>query len=320
MGPLMVDLRGAGLLAEESAMLRHPAVGGVLLFTRNFRSPAQVRRLVADIRSAAGRPILVAVDQEGGRVQRMRTGFSALPPARALGDAYGRDPGRARELARSRGRLLALELEAVDIDFSFAPVVDLDHGRSAVIGDRALHGHPGAVSELGIAWVQGARAAGMACVAKHFPGHGWVEADSHLEMPVDEREYSDLLADLAPFRRLIDAGVEAIMTAHVQYPAVDESAPCYSDRWLRVELRERLGFGGVAFADDLSMHGAGQAGPLAQRVEASLKAGCDMLPVCNDPGGVRALLETWRFAPDAASAERLAGLRRGHFRCMTASR
>lgn len=292
-------------------MLRHPAVGGVLLFTRNFRSPGQVRRLVADIRSAAGRPILVAVDQEGGRVQRMRPGFSALPPARALGHLYDRDPGRALELSRSRGRLLALELEAVDIDFSFAPVVDVDHGRSAVIGDRALHGHPDAVSELGIAWIQGARAAGMACVAKHFPGHGWVEADSHLEMPVDEREYSDLLADLAPFRRLIDAGVNAIMTAHVQYPAVDESAPCYSDRWVRVELRERLGFGGVAFADDLSMHGAGQAGELAQRVEASLKAGCDMLPVCNDPGGVQDLLGDWRFAPGAVSAERLAGLRRG---------
>ena len=309
MGPLMVDLRGAGLLAEESAMLSHPAVGGVLLFTRNCRSPGQVRRLVTDIRTAAGGPLLVAVDQEGGRVQRMRSGFSALPPARILGDAYDRDPGRGRELARSRGRLLALELEAVGIDFSFAPVVDVDHGRSAVIGDRALHGHPDAVSELGIALIQGARAAGMPSVAKHFPGHGWVEADSHMETPVDERDYADLLVDLAPFERLIDAGVEAIMTAHVQYPAVDESTPCYSERWMRVELRERFGFGGVIFADDLSMHGAGQAGSLAQRVEASLRAGCDMLPICNDPEGVHELLKDWTFAPHAGSVERLAGLR-----------
>ena len=151
----------------------------------------------------------------------------------------------------------------------------------------------------------------MACVAKHFPGHGWVEADSHRELPVDERDYSDLLADLAPFQRLIDGGVEGIMTAHVQYPAVDDSTPCYSKRWMRGELRERLGFAGVAFADDLSMHGAGQAGPLAQRVEAALKAGCDMLPLCNDPRGVRDLLDDWRFAPDAGSVARLATLRRG---------
>lgn len=311
MGPLMVDLQGAGLLAEESVMLRHPAVGGVLLFSRNFRSPGQLRRLVAEVRSAAGEPLLVAVDQEGGRVQRMRSGFSALPPPRVLGEIHDRDPGRARELARSRGRLLALELEAVDIDFSFAPVVDVDHGRSAVIGDRALHGHPEVVSELGVAWMHGARSAGMGCVAKHFPGHGWVEADSHLETPLDERDYADLLVDIAPFERLIGAGMEAIMTAHVQYSAVDESIPCYSDRWMRGELRERLGFEGVVFADDLSMHGAGQAESLTQRVEASLRAGCDMLPICNDPEGVRDLLKDWHLAPDAASGERLARLQRG---------
>ena len=310
MGPLMVDVQGAVLRSGESAMLRHPAVGGVILFARNYQSPGQLRRLVAAIRSAAGRPLLVAVDQEGGRVRRMRSGFSALPPARTLGEIHDRDPGRARELAQSRGRLLALELAAVDIDFSFAPVLDVDHGRSAVIGDRSLHGNPGVVAELGCAWMQGARAAGMASVAKHFPGHGWVQADSHEQTPLDERGYANLLADLAPFEQAVGAGVEAIMTAHVQYPAVDESTPCYSRRWLRGELRERLGFGGVVFADDLSMHGAGQAGPLAQRVEDSLKAGCDMLPVCNDPEGVRELLKDWRIEPAAGSAERLARLSR----------
>ena len=310
MGPLMIDLQGAALLPEEEGLLRHPVVGGVILFSRNYRSPSQARRLVGAIRTAAGRPLLVAIDQEGGRVQRMRSGFSSLPPARVLGEIHDGEPGRAKELAYARGRLLALELEAVDIDFSFAPVLDLDYGRSAVIGDRALHGEPRTVADLGLAFLQGARAAGMACVAKHFPGHGWVAADSHHETPVDEREYAALLIDLEPFERLIGAGLGAIMTAHVQYPAVDASAPCYSDRWMRQELRERLGFSGVIFADDLSMHGAQEAGGLAERVAASLEAGCDMLPICNDPEGVRELLKDWRYLPDAGSAQRLATLQR----------
>lgn len=310
MGPLMIDLQGAALLPEEEELLRHPAVGGVILFTRNYLSPGQTRHLVSAIRTAAGCPLLIAIDQEGGRVQRMRSGFSSLPPARVLGEIHDRGPGRAKELAYARGRLVALELEAVDIDFSFAPVLDLDYGRSAVIGDRALHGEPRTVADLGLAFLQGARAAGMACVAKHFPGHGWVAADSHHETPVDARDYAALLIDLAPFERLIDAGVGAIMTAHVQYPAVDASAPCYSDRWMRQELRERLGFCGVIFADDLSMHGAQEAGGLAGRVAASLEAGCDMLPICNDPEGVRELLKDWRYVPDAGSAQRLATLQR----------
>ena len=306
----MIDLKGVALATAEADLLRHRAVGGVILFSRNYRHPGQVRSLVSAIRSAAGRPLLVAIDQEGGRVQRMRSGFSALPPARALGEVHDSDPGRARELARARGRLLALELDAVGIDFSFAPVVDLDHGRSDVIGDRALHGEPEVVSILGAAFVQGAASGGMACVAKHFPGHGWVAADSHVEMPVDDRDYSALLADLLPFERLFAAGAGAVMTAHVQYPAVDKPTPCYSRRWLSRELRQRMGFSGAIFADDLSMHGAGQAGDLARRVEAALEAGCDMLPVCNDPEGVRDLLKDWRFTARPGSAARLASLRR----------
>ena len=306
----MIDLEGVVLAAAEANLLRHRAVGGVILFSRNYRCPGQVRSLVNAIRSAAGRPVLVAIDQEGGRVQRMRSGFSALPPARALGEAHDSDPGRATELARARGRLLALELDAVGIDFSFAPVVDVDYGRSTVIGDRALHGDPEVVSALGAAFVQGAASAGMACVAKHFPGHGWVEADSHLEMPVDERDYPALRADLVPFERLFAAGAGAVMTAHVQYPAVDEPTPCYSRRWMGEELRQRMGFSGAIFADDLSMHGAGQAGDLGRRVEAALEAGCDMLPVCNDPEGVRELLADWRYAARPGSAARLANLRR----------
>ena len=309
-GPLMIDLEGPAPAAAEADLLRHPAVGGVILFSRNCRSPGQVRALVTSIRSAAGRPLLVAIDQEGGRVQRMRSGFSVLPPARGLGEVHDSDPGRARELARARGRLLALELGAVGIDFSFAPVVDVDYGRSDVIGDRALHGDPEVVSALGAAFVQGAASAGMACVAKHFPGHGWVVADSHVEMPVDDRDYAALQADLAPFERLIGAGVGAVMTAHVQYPAVDDSTPCYSQRWLRDELRRRLGFSGAIFADDLSMHGASRAGDPGQRVAASLAAGCDMLPICNDPEGVRELLGDWRYAARPGSATRLAKLRR----------
>lgn len=310
LGPLMIDLAGEALADGEREMLAHPAVGGVILFARNYRSPPQVRGLVASIRSAAGRPLLVAIDQEGGRVQRMRSGFSLLPPARALGRAYSRDPERGRELARGRGRLLALELAAVDIDFSFAPVVDVDHGRSAVIGDRALHNDPEAVADLGLAFLAGARAGGMACVAKHFPGHGWVAADSHEETPVDSRDYAALGSDLLPFGKLIDNGVEAVMTAHVQYRAVDTATPCYSERWLRQELRERMGFGGAIFSDDLSMHGAARAGGLRGRADAALGAGCDMLPVCNNPEGVRELLGGRTLACAPGAAERLAALRR----------
>lgn len=306
----MIDLEGLALSEQEAKRLRHPAVGGVILFSRNYRSPNQVRRLVAALRSAAGRPVLVAIDQEGGRVQRMRSGFSALPPARALGAAHDSDPGRALRLAHARGRLLALELLAVGVDFSFAPVVDVDYGKSEVIGDRALHGNPEVVSVLAEALVRGTASAGMASVAKHFPGHGGVAADSHAEMPVDGRDYAALQADLAPFERLIGAGVAAVMTAHVQYSAVDEPTPCYSQRWLREELRGRLSFAGAIFADDLSMHGAGQAGNLAQRVAAALGAGCDMLPICNDPEAVGELLEGWRHKLRPDSAARLRALRR----------
>ena len=310
LGPLMIDLAGEVLADEEREMLAHPAVGGVILFARNYHSPQQVRAMVASVRSAAGRPLLVAIDQEGGRVQRMRRGFSSLSPARALGDAHDRDPARGRELARARGRLLALELAGVDIDFSFAPVVDVDYGRSAVIGNRALHGDPEVVADLGLSFLAGARSGGMACVAKHFPGHGWVAADSHEETPVDSRDPVLLRADLAPFERLIDDGVEAVMTAHVQYDAVDTATPCYSERWLKEELRARMGFEGVIFADDLSMHGAAQAGGLRERAVAALKAGCDMLPVCNDPEGVRELLNGWTLASAPGAEERLATLRR----------
>ena len=306
----MIDLAGEALGGGERETLAHPAVGGVILFARNYRSPRQIRRLVAGIRAAAGRPLLVAIDQEGGRVQRMRSGFSGLAPARSLGEAHDRDAGRARELARARGRLLAVELGAVDIDFSFAPVIDVDHGRSAVIGDRAMHGDPAVVADLGLAFLEGARAGGMACVAKHFPGHGWVAADSHEETPVDSRDYASLRADMLPFERLIGGGVGAVMTAHVQYDAVDAATPCYSRRWLADELRERLGFNGVIFADDLSMHGAGQAGALGERVAAALEAGCDMLPVCNDPDGVRELLDGFSHASGPGAEERLAALRR----------
>lgn len=310
MGPLMIDFRGAVLEEDEARLLRHPAVGGVILFTRNYRSPAQVRGLIADIRGAAQRSVLIAVDQEGGRVQRMRRGFSALPPARVLGRMHDEEPKQALDCARARGRLLALELGAVDIDFSFAPVVDLDHGKSAVIGDRALHGDPQVTADLALAFLQGARSAGMSCVAKHFPGHGGVEADSHEETPVDERDYAALRLDMLPFERAIGAGVGAIMTAHVRYSTVDSATPCYSRRWLQEELRERLGFGGVIFADDLSMHGAALAGGLNERVAASLDAGCDMLLVCNDPQGVRQLLDDWRHDPDPGLADRLARLGR----------
>jgi len=198
----------------------------------------------------------------------------------------------------------------VDIDFSLAPVVDLEYGRSVVIGDRALHHDSAVVASLARAFLAGARAGGMACVAKHFPGHGWVMADSHKETPVDSRDYALLRADLLPFERLIEDGLGAVMTAHVQYGAIDAAIPCYSERWLKAELRERMGFTGAIFSDDLSMRGAGQAGGARERAAAALQAGCDMLPVCNDPDGARELLDGWNLAPNPGSEQRLAALSR----------
>ncbi len=298
LGPVMVDLAGETLTSEEQEFLRHPAVGGVILFSRNFSSPEQLAELIRDIHALREPRLLVAVDQEGGRVQRFREGFTLLPPARRFGELYDRNPDAAVEAARTTGWLMASELRAVGVDFSFAPVLDLDRGMSGVIGDRAFHSGPEAVVRLARAWLSGVREAGMSAVGKHFPGHGAVVADSHVEVPVDSRAFENILdQDVIPFERLMEDGLAAVMTAHVIYDQVDHLPATFSRFWITEVLRDRLGFQGAVFSDDLGMAGAGVVGDLLARAEAALEAGCDMIPVCNDPAGAREVVENLRW-PD----------------------
>jgi beta-N-acetylhexosaminidase len=279
----MLDVGGLVLTAEDRELLRHPAVGGVILFARNYRDPDQLAALVQEIRALRTPHLLIAVDQEGGRVQRFREGFVELPPAAVYQSQYSRDKAAGQRLAEHAGWLMAAELRSLGVDFSFAPVVDLDYRRSKVIGDRSFGADPVMVAQLAQSWCRGVRAAGMSAVAKHFPGHGFVEADSHLALPVDERELHLIEErDLYPFRYLVDNGLEAIMPAHVLYAASDEKPAGFSTFWLQHVLRERLKFQGVIFSDDLSMAGAEIAGDFSVRARAALTAGCDMVLVCND--------------------------------------
>jgi beta-N-acetylhexosaminidase len=289
-------------------LLAHPQVGSVILFARNYESPAQLSRLVAEIHAVRSPALLVAVDQEGGRVQRFRDGFTRLPPLREIGRRYTSDRAAGLALARELGWLMAAELRGVGVDMSFAPCVDLDYGVSSVIGDRALHADAGAVGELAVAYMLGMRDAGMAATAKHFPGHGAVAADSHVALPVDRREWPDLQADFDPYRRLIANGLPSVMVAHVVFPAVDGHPASLSRRWVGEVLRGDLGFAGAVFADDLSMGGAAAFGDIVARAALAREAGCDVLPVCNDRAAAAALLDAMRLAPDPVTQMRLARL------------
>lgn len=284
-GSLMVDVAGTWLTAEDRHLLRQPEVGGVILFARNIEHPRQVQLLCQAIRAV--RPdLLLAVDQEGGRVQRLRQGFVRLP---ALGElAHHRD---AEGLALACGWLMATEVRAVGLDFSFAPVLDLDCGRSAVIGKRSFGADPQQVTRLARAFIRGMHDAGMAATGKHFPGHGWAEADSHVAVPVDERELASIQSqDMQPFQTLAPL-LDAIMPAHVIYPQVDERPAGFSPRWLQDILRGQLGFTGVIFSDDLTMAGAHVVGDAGERIQAALQAGCDMGLVCNDRAGAELALQ-----------------------------
>jgi beta-N-acetylhexosaminidase len=308
LGPLMVDLAGTELRRDETELLRQPLVGAVLLYTRNYRNPQQINDLCAAIRGVRTPHPLIAVDHEGGRVQRFRDGFTALPPARLLGRRFDEDRQEGLRAAHAVGWLMAAELRAVGVDFSFAPCVDLDHGLSEIIGDRAFHRDPDAVAALAAAWLAGMREAGMAAVAKHFPGHGAVRADSHLALPVDRRAYADLDPDMRPYRLLIENQLAAVMMAHVEYSAVDALPASLSRRWVTDILRGSLGFHGCVFADDLSMAGAAVAGDVLTRARLALEAGCDVLPVLNDRAAVESLLAVLEPA-SAASQARLVRMR-----------
>lgn len=322
LGPMMFDVAGTELTDEDRQRLSHPLVGGVILFSRNFRDAAQLTALTAEIHALKPAPLLIGVDHEGGRVQRFREGFTRLPPMRAFGEIWNDHPQRARELARETGYVLASELRAHGVDFSFAPVLDLDYGASSVIGDRSFHADPHAVFQLGQAIMLGMKDAGLAACGKHFPGHGYVVADSHVAIPVDERPLANIIAtDLVPFRLMIEAGLSAIMPAHVIYPEVDSHPAGFSAIWLQKILRQQLRFDGTVFSDDLCMEAAGVAGGVVERVTAALQAGCDMALVCNRPDLADEVLAKLKVDWPAPARARLARMHgQPHPTSMTALR
>jgi beta-N-acetylhexosaminidase len=301
---------GTVLTEEDRERIRHPAAGAVILFARNYESPEQLAALTEDIERQREPALPVCVDHEGGRVQRFKAGFSAIPPMRALGRQWDRDREKARELATSIGYIIASELGAHGVDFSFAPVLDLDYGGSSVIGDRALHFDPTAVGSLGACLVKGLAQGGVGAVAKHFPGHGYAAADSHVAVPRDDRPFREIARkDIAPYKAVIEAGLAGVMPAHVIYPQVDPQPAGYSAHWLQEVLRKQLGFEGIVFSDDLSMEGAAVAGGPPERAKAAMAAGCDMVLLCNNPTGLDALLQSLGDA-QLSNPERLDRMRK----------
>lgn len=310
LGQLMVGIAGTALTPAEETLLQHPQVAGVILFARNYENPEQLSHLTASIHALRTPALLVAVDQEGGRVQRFREPFTPLPAARRLGVLHDRDPEAAMESARALGWLMAAELLAVGVDLSFAPVLDLDRGVSGVIGDRALHGDPEVVAALATAMVAGMHQAGMSATGKHFPGHGSVAPDSHLELPLDHRPELELRgSDMRPFETLIRAGtLDAVMTAHVSYAEADIQPASFSRYWVTSVLREDLGFDGVIIADDLGMEGAAAIGDPGSRARVALEAGCDLVMLCNALDAAEDVLTALPAEPDPSAARRIARL------------
>ncbi len=320
LGPVMIDVAGTELTDDDRARLLHPACGGVILFARNYASRQQLAQLCAQVRALRSPALPIGVDHEGGRVQRFRDGFLPLPPMRLLGQCWDHDAAAARRSAEQVGFALAADLRVCGVDFSFTPVLDLDFGRSGVIGDRAFHGNPHAVGELAAALIHGMARAGMASVGKHFPGHGYAQADSHTDVPVDERGFAAIdRDDLHPYRYLAQRGLTAVMPAHVIYPAVDAAPAGFSRRWLVDVLRARIGFDGAVLSDDLAMEGASVAGDAPARARAALAAGCDMVLVCNRPDLADQVLHSALPGPSPASARRVAALRGARFALTDAS-
>ena len=297
-GPIMLDVEGLTLAQHEQEKINHPNTGAVILFSRNYQNPEQVTELINSIRAARNGTILIAVDQEGGRVQRFQNGFTRLPPA----SSYAQAP----ELTESAGWLMAAELLAVGVDFSFAPVLDIDCGVSQIIGNRSFSTDPELAAHLAGLFKKGMNEAGMAATGKHFPGHGAVALDSHLTLPMDERDFASILAkDLLPFKQLIKEGLEGIMPAHVVYPKIDPDPAGFSPFWIQQILRRELNFSGAVFSDDLSMAGAASAGDFPERARLAQQAGCDMLLVCNNPLAAELVLDTLPITQDPLREKRL---------------
>ncbi len=312
----MVDVQGLALSDHERRFLCSPNVGAVILFTRNFESKPQVRELIREIKSLRTPSLLVAVDQEGGRVQRFKKGFFPLPPIRQFGIRYDAEPQEARSLTRIAGRLMAAELADVGVDFSFAPVLDQANNTSTVIGDRSFHESASVIAELAGEFVNGMNSVGMSATGKHFPGHGGVEGDSHLMKPIDNRSLIELRnSDLAPYQFLASR-LGGVMTAHVLFPKITDELPTFSSYWINQVLRQQIGFKGVVFSDDLSMKSAHDAGTPLQRTALALQAGCDMALICNDATNAEFVaqeltgaqtaqyrLETMRIKPEPLPAD-----------------
>lgn len=299
LGPLMIDIQGTELSDLDRERLTHPLVGGIILFSRNFVDVEQLERLTAAIHELRSPGLLIAADHEGGRVQRFREGFTRLPAMASLGKAWDNNPENAIALAGHVGYVLAAELRARGVDFSFTPVLDLDYGRSSVVGTRSFHRKPEVVIALAAALIEGLKRGGMASCGKHFPGHGWAEADSHVATSVDERTLEALQEDIEPYREL---PLTAVMPAHVVYPEFDSKSSGFSNKW-NDYLRNNVKFSGVVFSDDLSMEGAGTAGGVLERVQAAYDAGCDMLLLCNAPDKVGTVLESWHpeYRPECST-------------------
>ena len=305
----MLDIEGRQLTPADRVLLQEPAVGGVILFGRNYESPSQLAELIAGIRASRSPPLLIAVDHEGGRVQRFREGFSAIPPMRRLGRQYDGDSEEAVALAKTAGWLIASELRALDIDLSFTPCVDLDWGVSEIIGNRAFHRNPDVVAELASAFCNGLRSAGMAAVAKHFPGHGAVVADSHDQLPVDRRSYGELLDDMRPYEKLIaKRQLAGVMIAHIVYAETDPLPASFSSYWIKQQLRSALNYDGAVVCDDLSMKATETMGSMPKRARLALQAGCDMVIICNNRPAASATVAALRDYSDPLSLVRLARL------------
>lgn len=297
-GPIMLDVAGLTLAQDEKEKLNHPNTGAVILFSRNYQDPEQITELISSIRAARNGDLLIAVDQEGGRVQRFQQGFTRLPPA----SSYARMP----ELAEPAGWLMAAELLAVGVDFSFAPVLDIDCGVSEIIGNRSFSTDPALATRLSSSFRKGMNEAGMAATGKHFPGHGAVALDSHLTLPVDERDMDSIRAkDLLPFKQLIAEGLEGIMPAHVVYPRIDPNPAGFSPFWIQQILRKELNFNGTVFSDDLSMEGAASVGDFPERARLAQLAGCDMILVCNNPAAAEQVLDALPITHDPIREQRL---------------